>query len=83
MYFHYFIVATRVLGKTECPLKLQLQYGAHASLLEIRLVKISEESKAIGRARGETQNTEKEDEPALHQKRGSSNVSPKDEGLRL
>lgn len=72
--------STRVLGKTECPLNLQLQYGAHAPLLEVRLVKISEESRASsGRARGETQNVEKEDEKSHHPKRGNSSITPKDE----
>lgn len=71
------------MGKTECPLNLQLQYGAHAPLLEVRLVKISEESRASsGRARGETQNVEKEDEKSHHPKRGNSSITPKDEGLK-
>lgn len=69
-----FILATRTINKTEFPLSLQLQYGPHSSILEIRMVQIRNNRVTINK-----EEIDSDDDEQIRQKRGS--IIPKDEGL--
>lgn len=65
-----------MLSKSENPLNLQLQYGTHSSVLEIRLVQIKD-SRTSGQSTHEVSPEEDVDDQLVRARRGSI---PKDEG---
>ena len=70
------LLGSRTINKTEYPLNLQLQYGPHSSILEIRLVQIHDRRVAVSGLNNEANDYDEQ----IRQKRGNSSISPKDEG---
>ena len=69
----------RTIGKSESPLEIQLQYGPHNTILEMRLVQVRDSRVKISRrGRGLMNDSDSDDEETL---RGRRNMIPKDEGM--
>ena len=71
----------RTIGKSESPLEIQLQYGPHNTILEIRLVQVRDSRVNISRRGRDLMNdSDSDDEETL---RGRRNMTPKDEGIYM